>query len=64
MNLKLTKHAKARRKERGLTEHQIEAVVADPDTTYTTVDGHRLFQRDGVVVVMGDDDVVITVAFR
>lgn len=52
-NLPLTLHAKQRRKQRGITERQIEEVLKAPDCTYHN-DGATIYRRGTIVVVVND----------
>jgi hypothetical protein len=67
---KLSPHAKQRRKQMGVTEHQIDAAIADPDTVYPgSYPGHRAgrtcYQRGPIVVVVQDQtNQVITVLWH
>jgi hypothetical protein len=65
--VKLTDHAKLRRKQMGVTEHQIEAAIADPDTVYPGGRGHpkgrTCFQR-GPIVVVTEGHRVVTILWH
>lgn len=54
----LSPHAKLRRKQMHVTEHQIEAAIADPDSVYPGAPQHRkartCYQRGPIVVVVCD----------
>ena len=55
--LNISHHAKRRRKFMGITEHQIELALSEPDLIYSDCrDGkdRTLYQRDDIVVVIED----------
>lgn len=63
--VRLSPHAKQRRKEMGVTEHRIEAAIADPEMKYPSYANRTCFQREAIVVVVenGSGDVV-TILFH
>lgn len=60
---RLTDHAKARRKQMKVTEHEIERALTDPDMVYPGRSGATCYQR-GRIVVVTDADVVVTVLWH
>jgi hypothetical protein len=65
----LSVHAKMRRKQMGVTEHRIDAVLQDPDTIYPgcTVRGQTrtCHQRDDLVVITDDrSNEVVTILWH
>lgn len=63
----LSDHAKQRRKQMHVTEHQIEQAIADPDTTYPGPSGHppgRTCYQRGPIVVVVDEIRVVTVLWH
>ena len=66
----LSQHAKRRRKQMHVTEDQIRAAVADPETVYPgNAPGHptgrTCYQRGPIVVVVNDaTDEVVTVLWH
>ena len=65
---RLSKHAKQRRKQMGVTEDQIELVLRDPDTTYpgsyAHAPGRTCHQRDNLVVVTNAEGTVVTILWH
>jgi hypothetical protein len=65
----LSRHAQQRRKLMKVTEHQIETVLADPDTVYpggVSHPGPRTCYQRGELVVVVDDRTrqIVTVLFH
>ena len=60
-------HAQQRRKQMGVTEHRIQAVLADPDMVYPGGKGHpagRMCYQRGDLVVVVEGDTVVTVLWH
>lgn len=60
----LTTHAKMRRKQMSVTEHQIDLVLSDPDTVYPAKGGATNYQRGHLVVVLSSENAVITILWH
>jgi len=65
----LSAHAKMRRKQMGVTEHRIDAVLQDPDTIYPGDPKHgstrTCHQRDDLVVITDDStNEVVTILWH
>lgn len=56
-----SKHAKARRRLMGLTEHQVEAVIARPDMTYPMRPNGRFYVGNGLAIPVDRDGVIVTI---
>jgi Cu2+-containing amine oxidase len=61
--LPLTDHAKLRRRQRGITEHQIEETLDSPDTIYPAGD-YTVHRRGDIKVVTNRQGAIVTVARR
>lgn len=60
-------HAKARRKQMGLTEHRVEAVIDDPELTYRAPrDGKDYvhYVGNGLCIPVDPDGVIVTVLWH
>lgn len=53
----ISRHAQLRRKQMGVTEHRIQAVLQDPDTIYPADPHHR--NRDRRMCYQGGDLVIV-----
>jgi hypothetical protein len=51
MAISLTRHAQKRRKQRGLTEHVIEAVLTDPEIVYPSTPTCTCYRRGDLYVI-------------
>jgi len=60
----LTPHAVMRRREMGVTEDEIEAVLAEPELVYPTWSQRRCYQRGRLVVVANEEREVITLLWH
>jgi hypothetical protein len=61
--MELSRHARHRMMQRGVTEEQVEAIIADPEYTFPSPSDPtvRNYVGDKYVVVVGKNDIVMTV---
>ena len=63
--LRISPHAKQRRKEMGVTEHRIELAMANPEMRYPSYGDRTCFQREAIVVVVQDSTgEIVTILFH
>ena len=70
VGVRLTRHAQMRRKQMGITEHRIEAVLSDPETIYpggskVHPHGRTCYQQGDLVVIIEDrTQEIVTILFH